>query len=97
MSDEVDARGRAALALMELREVERVKLETESPELLGFVETLQKVPTSDAMPSPDHRNIMREDGYPLESALYTEKLLSQAPVRDGNRIAVKQVISRNKK
>ena len=42
------------------------------------------------------RNIMRADENPHESGKYTEKLLKAAPARDGDRVAVKQVISRKK-
>lgn len=97
MSDKVDVRALATLARLEVSEAELSKLETEIPGILAFVETIQKVPTTGGAPSAEHRNIMRDDTKPHESGLYTEKLLAQAPTREGDRIAVKQVISRNKK
>ena len=43
------------------------------------------------------RNVMREDAGAHERGKYTEVLLSAAPAREGNRVAVKQVISRKNK
>lgn len=37
-------------------------------------------------------NVMREDGEPHESGLYTEKLLSAAPQREGQYIKVKKIL-----
>jgi len=38
------------------------------------------------------RNVMREDGEPHESGIYTEKLLAEAPGRSGNYIKVKKIL-----
>jgi hypothetical protein len=40
---------------------------------------------------------MRDDTAPHESGIHTEALLSQAPHRAGDRVAVKQVVSRTAK
>ncbi|OHB05347.1 MAG: hypothetical protein A3A26_02040 [Candidatus Zambryskibacteria bacterium RIFCSPLOWO2_01_FULL_47_14] len=37
-------------------------------------------------------NVMREDGEPHESGIYTEKLLAEAPERSGNYIKVKKIL-----
>jgi aspartyl-tRNA(Asn)/glutamyl-tRNA(Gln) amidotransferase subunit C len=99
MSDtpKADVRGLAKLARLELSEAEVAKLEGELPAILGFVDEIQKV--SADMPkavSPKHRNVMRDDANPHESGAYTETLLSAAPNRIGNQVAVKQVVSRNR-
>lgn len=93
---DVDVRALAKLARLEVSEAELAKLETEIPGILHFVETIKNVDTSVARRSRELRNVMREDGDPHESGIYTEKLLAQAPAREGDRIAVKQVISRKK-
>ena len=97
MTDNVDVRALAKLARLEVSEEELTKLEKEIPGILAFVETIQKVQTSSAAPTPELRNVMREDKDPHESGTYTEKLLAQAPAREGDRLKVAQVISRNKK
>ncbi|MBI2087076.1 MAG: Asp-tRNA(Asn)/Glu-tRNA(Gln) amidotransferase subunit GatC [Candidatus Zambryskibacteria bacterium] len=38
------------------------------------------------------RNVLRKDGEPHESGIYTEGILAQAPARDGNYIKVKKIL-----
>lgn len=93
---EVDIPGLAKLARLEVSEAELKKLEKEIPDILHFVETIQKANAGKDASAPALRNVMRPDENPIESGTYTEKLLDAAPVREGDRIAVKQVISRKK-
>ncbi len=101
----VDVRALAKLARLEVSDEELLKLEREIPSILAFVETIQKAdvemrPSTGSASSPPAssglHNVMRDDGEPHESGIYTEALLAQAPARKGNRWAVKQVISRGK-
>ena len=92
----VDIRALAALARVDVTDAEVQKLETEIPSILGFVETIQSVDISHVELDKTLRNVMRADEGAHESGKYTEVLLSAAPAREGNRIAVKQVISRKK-
>jgi aspartyl-tRNA(Asn)/glutamyl-tRNA(Gln) amidotransferase subunit C len=93
---EIDVRALAKLARMEVADEELATLEKELPAILSFVETVSSVKTNVSERNPLHRNVMREDENPHEGGIYTEKLLAQAPNRKGDRIAVKQVISRKK-
>ena len=95
-SPEINVRALAALASIEMPEDELKKLEKELPEILAFVETIQRAEVSSAAQSPELRNVMREDREPHESGIYTEKLLAQAPAQKEGRLVVKQVISRKK-
>ena len=97
MTDKVDIAALAKLARLEVSEAEMMKLEKEIPDILHFVETIQKADTGKEIVSPTLRNVMRADENPIESGTFTERLLSAAPAREGDRVAVKQVISRNKK
>lgn len=92
----IDVRSLAALARIEVPEAELAKLEEELPNILGFVETIQRANVAEITQAPALRNVMRDDANPHESGIYTEKLLEQAPAREGNRLAVKQVLSRKK-
>ncbi len=97
MSDEkpiIDIRALADLSRVEISEEEIAKLEREIPSILTFVETIQKADISSAVADTSLRNVMRADENPHETGKYTEVLLSAAPVREGDRIAVKQVITR---
>jgi len=96
MADKVDISALAKLARLEVSDEEMRKLEKEIPAILEFVETIQKANTGKEANAPSLRNVMRADENPHESGKYTEKLLEAAPARDGDRIAVKQVISRKK-
>jgi len=91
----VDVAALAKLARLDVSAEELAKLEKEIPDILAFVKIIQKAHTG-AHPSTSTglRNVMRTDEEPHESGMYTEKLLSAAPARDGDRIAVKQVISK---
>ena len=90
----IDVRALAALARLEVSDDELAKLEKEIPAILGFVETIQKVLADAPEAEPVLRNIMRDDVSPHESGAYTEELLNAAPKREGDRIAVKQVLSK---
>ena len=90
----VDIAALAKLARLEVSSEELARLEKEIPSILEFVETIQKANISAETKSSELHNVMREDENPHESGIYTEILLSAAPARKGNRIAVKQVISR---
>lgn len=92
----VDIAALAKLARLEVSPEEISKLEKEIPAILEFVDTIQKVHVGKEAPQHALRNVMRADENPIESGLYTEKILEAAPSREGDRIAVKQVISRKK-
>lgn len=93
-SPKVDIRALASLARVEISDAEVMKLESEIPSILAFVETIQKVDVSGASADTSLRNVTRADADPHEGGIYTERLLAAAPTREGDRIAVKQVITR---
>ena len=92
----VDIRALAKLARLEVSDAEVAKLEKELPEILKFVEAIQKADVSGVSEAKNIRNVMRADENPIESGKYTDALLKAAPAREGDRVAVKQVISRKK-
>ena len=92
----VDIRALAKLARLEVSDVEVAKLEREIPGILSFVETIQDIAVDAQAHPAGLRNVMRSDDDVHESGIYTESLLSAAPGREGNKVAVKQVLSRKK-
>src|SRR3989338_1500002 len=93
----IDVRALAKLARLEVSDKEMAKLEKEIPAILHFVETIQAASAKGfGEPKKALRNVMRADENPHEGGKYTERLLDAAPAREGDRIAVKQVISRAK-
>jgi len=97
MISKEDIQGLAKLARLELSDADLPTLGGEIGHILAFVEVIQKAEVPAKTSAPLHRNVMREDGTPHEGNLHTETLLSAAPAREGNRIMVKQVISRTRK
>lgn len=91
---EIDVSSLASLVRLEVSGGELARLEKEIPDILAFVEAIQKANVSAEAKSPDLRNVMRADENPHESGAYTEKMLEAAPSRQGDRIAVKQVLSK---
>ena len=96
MTDKVNVAALAKLARLEVGAEELAKLEKEIPAILAFVETIQKASVGMEHKGEGLHNVMRADEELIESGSYTEKLLSAAPSREGDRIAVKQVVSRRK-
>jgi aspartyl-tRNA(Asn)/glutamyl-tRNA(Gln) amidotransferase subunit C len=92
MTNKVDVRALAQLARLEISDEEVAKLEKELPNILAFVEQVQKA--SAEAPAEEHalRNVMREDADPHESGLYTRKLLDAAPAQEKDQVVVKQVL-----
>ncbi len=94
MTDTVDSAALAKLARLAVSEEEVAKLAQEIPAILAFVDTIQKAHTGSETTPPILRTVTRVDERPIEGGTHTEALLSAAPSREGDRIAVKQVISR---
>jgi aspartyl/glutamyl-tRNA(Asn/Gln) amidotransferase C subunit len=94
MTDKIDVAALAKLARLEVSEDEISSLERELPGILAFVETIRKAPIAEEAATANHRNVYRADENPHEGGAYTEDLLNAAPAREGDRIVVKQVITR---
>ena len=93
----VDIATLAKLARLDVSDTEIKKLEKEIPAILDFVETIQKTGAgSSEARTLTLQNIMRDDGEPHETGIYTKELLDAAPAHKKGLIAVKQVLSRKK-
>lgn len=90
----VDIRALATLARVDLSDAEVASLENDIPHILGFVDSIKDVDVTGVTTDTSLRNVMRADENPHEGGIYTEAILSAAPARVGDRIAVKQVITR---
>ncbi len=96
MTDPVNIRSLAKLARLEVAAEEIAQLESELPGILAFVETIQQANVSVETKGTGLHNVMRADENPHDGGAYTEKLLAAAPSREGDKITVKQVVSRQK-
>lgn len=87
----------AKLARIEIGDEEAESLSKEFDIILGYVGEVKKVDKVDKVDKLDKeespsRNVMREDREPHESGIYTEKILAQAPAREGAYIKVKKIL-----
>ena len=85
----------AKLARIEIGDEEAESLAREFGTILGYVGEVKEAATdqhSNNLENVGVLNVMREDGEPHESGIYTEKILEQAPAREGNYIKVKKIL-----
>ena len=90
----VDIKALAQLARLEVSDVEIESLERELPSILSFVETIKNVTVAGETKGLGLHNVLRDDTHPIEGGVFSERLLNAAPVHEGDRIVVQQVISR---
>jgi len=87
----------AKLARIEISDAEAVSLSHEFDAILGYVSEVKEVDKFDKLDKFNKeefpiRNVLREDNEPHTSGLYTEKILNEAPSREGNYIKVKKIL-----
>lgn len=82
----------ASLARIEVTDLEAEKLTKEVLAILDYVDQIQEVTGVIENKVSEHRNVMRDDVVTNSSGLYTEKLLSNAPSREGNYLKVKKIL-----
>lgn len=89
----------AKLARIEIRDDEAESLSRDFEAILGYVSEIKKLEhvfsNDEILPCRKDLvtvNVMREDGEPHESGLYTDKILEQAPAREGGYIKVKKIL-----
>lgn len=85
----------AALARIKISDEELETFTREFDAILAYVGQLEKL---DLPQGAEHEksalhNVMREDGEPHATGIYTEKLVEQFPAREGNALSVKQIIT----
>ena len=84
----------AKLARIEIGEEEAESLSGEFNAILSYVGEIKKLDHKNAIDEarPSQINVMREDGEPHQSGLYTKKILEQAPGKVGSYIKVKKIL-----
>jgi aspartyl-tRNA(Asn)/glutamyl-tRNA(Gln) amidotransferase subunit C len=85
----------ARLSRISISEDEAESLSHEFESILRYVGEVKSVEAGNKSLSPQDfpvRNIFREDGQGHDSGIYTEKMLNEAPERDGNFIKVKKIL-----
>lgn len=86
----------ATLARIDISAEEAENLSHEFESILGYVSEVKSVAsTSDKELGVEDfalKNVWREDAEPHDSGLYTEKILNEAPEREGDYIKVKKIL-----
>jgi len=82
----------AKLARIELAPGDALKLTSEIDPILGYVGQISSVTGDVKSAVSKPRNVMREDVIVNKAGEYTEKLLGNAPSREGNYLKVKKIL-----
>ncbi len=85
----------AALVRISIDDADLEKFTKEFDAILGYIGQLEKLelPLDVSSEKPALRNVMRIEGEPHAGGKYTEALAAQFPARDGDALAVKQIIT----
>ena len=82
----------AKLARIGLDEDEKDSMTKELDSILGYVGQINEVSGEIKGERPKLKNVMREDIVTHAREEYTEKLLGNAPQREGNYVKVKKIL-----
>lgn len=85
----------AALARVTIPDADLEKFTSEFDAILAYVGQLEKLdlPADLTGEKPFLRNVMRREGEPHATGLFTEKIAAQFPAREGDSLVVKQIIT----
>lgn len=92
MSEKIDVKHIANLARIEVSEEEAQSLEKDITTVLEYVDQVSKVSGSLNPQAGDVYNRLREDEDPLESGVYKDKILEEAPHAHDGFIKVKKIL-----
>jgi aspartyl-tRNA(Asn)/glutamyl-tRNA(Gln) amidotransferase subunit C len=85
----------AELSRIELGEEEIEKMRGEIDAIVAYIDIISQVDLPEGVAVSPHlalENVMRSDDGVHEAGIYTEKMLSQAPKRDGKFVKVKKIL-----
>lgn len=89
-----DVKRLASLARIEVPDADLAAFAAEFDAILAYVGKLDELSLDGAdAPVPHVRNSFREDGVPNAPGMWTASLTEQFPERDGDYLAVKQIIT----
>ena len=87
-----DIKNLANLARIEISDTEAEKMTTEMDSILGYVSQIKDSTGDLERTIPKLRNVMRDDVVTNEPDQYKEKLLKNAPSREGDYLKVKKIL-----
>lgn len=87
-----DIKKLASLSRMELSEEESVHLAKEVGSIVGYISQITLATGDMVRQLPSLHNVMRDDIPQNEPREYTEKILQNAPSREGDYLKVKKIL-----
>ncbi|MEX0652398.1 MAG: Asp-tRNA(Asn)/Glu-tRNA(Gln) amidotransferase subunit GatC [Candidatus Paceibacterota bacterium] len=100
MNEEINIEKLARLSRISVTEDEKKALHADIGAILSYIEQIQEISDggedNNILENQVVRNVLREDGEPHETGLYTKDLLQEAPLVIDGYIAVKKIIDQNK-
>lgn len=82
----------AELARIDMGEIEKEEILKDLGSILGYVDQVKNAPVSESQAEYILRNVMREDINPHETGIYTDKILAEAPDKQGGYVKVKKIL-----
>ena len=85
----------AKLARIKISDTEAETLSKEFESILNYVSEVKSISANEHSNNLENvrvLNVMREDGSPHETGIYTETILNEAPARDGDYLKVKKIL-----
>lgn len=83
----------ATLSRIDVSEEEKEGLVKDIESILSYISEIQEVSSKKSIPTiGDLRNVMRIDGEPHESEIYTKKILDEAPKKEKGYLKVKKIL-----
>lgn len=95
MITKVEIEKLAELARIKIGDKERDELTGDIEAILGYVGVISSIASEEVTEAGEHKNIMREDGEPHVTGVYTDRLVEQFPKQDNNSLVVKKIIDQN--
>jgi aspartyl-tRNA(Asn)/glutamyl-tRNA(Gln) amidotransferase subunit C len=94
MIDDKEIEKLARLARIKISKEEAEKLSADIDSILSYVSEIKEAAFSAAQrdAGDEITNVMREDKEPHETGLYSDRLLKEAPQREGDYIKVKKIL-----
>ena len=94
MISKKDIENLADLARIRLSDSEKESLAKDVDSILAYVDQIKSAPIGDFKPQADAvKNVMREDVVANTLAEDLERLLDEAPKREGDYVAVKKILA----
>ncbi|MDB5204673.1 MAG: aspartyl/glutamyl-tRNA(Asn/Gln) amidotransferase subunit [Candidatus Taylorbacteria bacterium] len=92
MISKIEIEKLANLSRLALTLPEKDSFSNEIGAILGYISNINSLVSNDDVPQYAHKNILREDLVLHTTGEYTDRLVANAPEREGNFVKVKKIL-----